>query len=133
MSSTRDDFALLLEAPDPVEADLVKDLLASEGIPSLLAGQDRVLAGLGFNSIPRPDLFVPRAALDRAREVIRDSRDGSSLTDELALAYPVVEESLQPSRSRSLAWSLFVGLVVVAFILTYARYFWPRSVGPLFE
>ena len=76
MSSTRADFALLLESPDPVEADLAKDLLAAEGIPSMLHGQDRDLAELGaagHASISRPDLLVPKGALSRAREVLREA------------------------------------------------------------
>jgi hypothetical protein len=76
MSSTRADFALLLAAPDPVEADLAKQLLESEGIPSMLHGQDRDLAELGGAShqgISRPDLLVPKSALERARHVLSEA------------------------------------------------------------
>ena len=133
MSSTRAEFALLLESPDPVEADLAKDLLASEGIPSMLHGQDWGLARFGtavHASISRPDLLVPKSALSRAREVLRESWDGGSLTDEVALAFPLAEER---SRSGSLPWILFVALVAVAFFLTYARFFWPRAPASFVE
>ena len=76
MISIRDDFALLLAAPDPVEADLARNLLDAAGIPSLLQGQDRDLAELGSSShsaIARPDLFVPKAALERARSILRQA------------------------------------------------------------
>jgi hypothetical protein len=136
MSSTRADFALLLASPDPVEAELAKDLLSSEGIPSMLHGQDRDLAELGLaghTSVARPDLLVPISALERAHEILSESWDRGALTDELALAYPVPEDERRPSRSRSIAWGLFVVLVVVVFILTYARYFRPRSLRPFVE
>jgi hypothetical protein len=76
MTSIRDDFALLLPAPDPVEADLARNLLEAEGIPSLLQGQDRDLAELGassHSSVSRPDLYVPKAALERARQILREA------------------------------------------------------------
>jgi putative signal transducing protein len=76
MSSIRDDFALLLAAPDPVEADLARNLLDSAGIPSLLQGQDRDIAELGASShstISRPDLYVPKSAVERARAVLREA------------------------------------------------------------
>jgi hypothetical protein len=76
MTSIRNDFALLLPAPDPVEADLARNLLEASGIPSLLQGQDRDLAELGassHNSISRPDLYVPKAALERARAILREA------------------------------------------------------------
>jgi hypothetical protein len=136
MSSPRSDFAVLLASPDRVEADLAKDLLASKGIPSMLHGQYQDLVGLGYAgpiSVARPDLLVPISALERAHEILSESWDADALTDEVALAYPVPEEVLRPSSSRSFAWGLFVGLVAIAFILTYARYFWPRSLRTFFE
>ena len=136
MSSTRADFALLLASPEPVEADLAQELLSSEGIPSMLHGQDRDLAEMGaavHASVARPDLLVPKAAFARAREVLRESWDRGSLTDELALSFPVVEEDLQTSRSVSLLWIVFVGLLALAFVITYAPYFRPRSPWPFVE
>lgn len=136
MSSTRADFALLLASPDPTEADLAKDLLTSAGIPCMLHGQDRDLAELGaaaHGCIARPDLLVPKAALDRAREVLRESWDGGSLTDELALAFPRVEEDPELSRSWSLSWIVFVGLLALALFITYARFLRPRFFWPFLE
>ena len=136
MRSTRSDFARLLTSLDPVEAELARDLLSSEGIPSMLHSPYQQIVGLAYGgplSVGRSDLLVPKTALARAREVFSETWDGGALTDEIALASPFVEEELQPSRSRSILWGIFVGLVVVAFILTYARYFWPRSPRPLFE
>ena len=136
MSSTRADFALLLPSLDPVEAELAKDLLSSEGIPSMLHTPYQQLVGLAYGgpySVGRSDLLVPNAALARARVVLSETWDRGALTDEIALSSPLVEEELQPSRSRSILWGLFLGLVVVAFILTYARYFWPRSLRPFVE
>ena len=131
MSSPRADFALLLASPDPVEADLAKDLLSSAGIPCMLHGQDRDLAELGaaaHGGIARPDLLVPKSALGRARDVLRESWDGGSLTDEVALAFPLKEEDSERSRAWPLAWILFVGLLALAFFFTYARYFRPRPI-----
>ena len=76
MKSPRQEFDLLLEAPDPVEADLARELLASEKIPSLLHGQDRDFAELGAAShatISRPDLYVPKGTLERARAILREA------------------------------------------------------------
>ena len=136
MRSTRSDFALLLTSLDPVEAELAKDLLSSEGIPSMLHSPYQQIVGLAYGgpwSVGRSDLVVPKTALTRAREVLSETWDGGALTDEIALASPFVEEELQPSRSRSILWGLFVGLVAVAFIFTYARYLWPRSSWPFVE
>jgi hypothetical protein len=76
VSSIRNEFDLLLAAPDPVEADLARNLLQAAGIPSLLQGQDRDLAELGSSShsaISRPDLYVPKGALERARAILREA------------------------------------------------------------
>ena len=76
MSSIRNDFDLLLAAPDPTEADLARNLLEAAGIPSILQGQDRDLAELGASShstISRPDLYVPKGALERAQAILREA------------------------------------------------------------
>jgi len=74
MSTPADDYALLLAAATPVDAELAKDLLAAEGIPCLFHAQDRDLAELGHAShlaVSRPDVYVPKAALERAIEILR--------------------------------------------------------------
>ena len=76
MSGPKDDFALLLEAPHPVAAELARDILEQAGIPSLLHGQDRDFAELGaavHMAVARPDLYVPKPALDRARALLAEA------------------------------------------------------------
>lgn len=87
MSSPRSEFAVLLAAPNPVEAEMARELLASHGIPSMLHGVDRDYAELGaaaHSAITRPDLLIPRSALERARKLLAETWDESALTDELA-------------------------------------------------
>lgn len=108
MSSTRSDFALLLAAPDPVEADLARGLLAAAGIPCMLHGQDRDLAELGAAShmgIARPDVLVPKAALSRAREVLDEAWGAGPIPDE----DPLASLRIRSSSSRS----AFVGFTVL--------------------
>lgn len=76
MSGPRTDFALLLEAPNPVQAELARGLLEEAGIPTLLHGQDRDLAELGaavHMAVSRPDLYVPRPELERARSLLAEA------------------------------------------------------------
>lgn len=130
MKSPRSEFALLLASPDPVEADLAKDLLSSAGIPCILHGQDRDFAELGAAAhagVARPDLLVPKSALPRARELLRETWDGASLTDEIALGVPPSDEEPNRSRGSHLPWVVFVALVAIVFLFTYARFFRPRA------
>src|ERR1700741_3848197 len=116
MSSTRADFALLLASPDPVEADLARDLLSSEGIPSMLHGQDRDLAEMGAAShdgISRPDLLVPKSAFERAREVLSEAWGDQPLADEDPLAS---RRMAATSRLSTFLW--FVLLFVLPILLT---------------
>jgi hypothetical protein len=129
MASTRSEFALLLAAPDPVEADLAKDLLSSAGIPCMLHGPDRDFGELGaaaHSVLIRPDLLVPKSALARARALLRETWDGASLTDEMALGAPRIDEEPNRSRASYLPWVVFVALLAIAFLFTYARFFRPR-------
>ena len=115
MSSPGRDFAVLLSAPEPVEAEMARDLLAERGIPSLLHGQDRDLAELGHAvhaAVARPDLYVPASALGRARAVLDEVWDGSALTDEVALAAPAEREP--EARARPGAWTLALFVLVAA-------------------
>jgi len=130
MSSTRADFALLLASPDPVEADLAKDLLSSAGIPCMLHGQDRDLAefgAAGHACIARPDLLVPKSALTRARALLGEAWNGGSLTDALAVDLPSLEEDADPSRFSSLVWIVFAGFLALAFLVSYSRLFGARA------
>jgi hypothetical protein len=86
MGSPRTDFDLVLEAPDPIEAEMARGLLASAGIPSLLHGQDRDFAELGcavHRCLARPDLYVPRGLRQRARELLAEAWDPTALSEEV--------------------------------------------------
>ena len=129
MGSARNDFAVLLAAPDPTESDLARDLLASAGIPSMLHGQDRDFAELGaagHRGVARPDLLVPKSALERARALLAEAWDRSSLTDEMATATPPREEESPPARRSGTFWLLFAFFVAVAVVVTWMRF---RSSG----
>lgn len=126
MGSPRTDFDLLLEAPDPVEASMARELLASAGIPCLEHGQDRDLAELGsagHRSIARPDLYVPKGQGARARALLEEAWDETSLSDELALSTPKEAEPVARANSPALRWVVFGVLVGVALAVGYARYF----------
>lgn len=74
MSTPSDDYALLLAAATAVDAELAKELLESEGIPVLFHGLDRDFAELGAAvhlQVSRPDVYVPKTALDSAVEILR--------------------------------------------------------------
>jgi len=69
-------FDLLLAAPDAVEAELARGILAAHGIPCLLHGQDRDFAELGCAAhrvASRPDLYVPKGAGERARALLDEA------------------------------------------------------------
>lgn len=124
MSSPGRDFAVLLAAPDPVEAEMARDLLAERGIPSMLHGQDRDLAELGHAghlAVARPDLYVPASALERARALLDEVWDRSALNDEIAMAASP-EAQLAP---RAAAWPVgrmvLVALLVLAAAVLLAR------------
>ncbi len=76
MTAPSEEYALLMGAATPVDADLARQLLEEAGIPCLLHGMDRDLAELGsavHMLVSRPDIYVPRAALERAVEVLREA------------------------------------------------------------
>ena len=83
MTTPSDEYALLLAAPSATEAGLAKNLLAAEGITCLLHGQDRDFAELGAAvhlSVARPDVFVPKAALAKAKALLDEAwGDGDGL------------------------------------------------------
>ena len=67
---------VLLSAPDPVKAELARNLLEAAGIPSVFHGPDMDMAELGVAahmSFTRPDLLVPLAALEAARAVLEEA------------------------------------------------------------
>lgn len=76
MPSPSEEHALLLAAANPVDAKLAKDLLAAEGIPCLFHSQDYGIGDLGPEShmaISRPDVYVPKAALEQAVQLLRET------------------------------------------------------------
>jgi hypothetical protein len=73
MKSLHPEFDLLLAAVDPLEGEMARSVLESEGIPSLLDGQDFDAAELGSSAhrmIRHPDLFVPKGSRDAARAIL---------------------------------------------------------------
>jgi len=73
MTTPSEDYALLIAAATAVDAELAKDLLESEGIPCLFHGLDRDFAELGgavHLQVSHPDVYVPKAAFDRAVEIL---------------------------------------------------------------
>lgn len=74
--SPEPEISVLLAAPDSVKADLARSLLEAAGIPSLLHGPDMDMAELGVAAhagFTRPDLLVPTAALETARELLEEA------------------------------------------------------------
>ena len=77
MKKALDDDVVLLEHVGQGTAAMARDLLRAEGIPCLIRGgwEDQILpyewhkAGFPLS----PDVLVPRAALERARQVLRDA------------------------------------------------------------
>lgn len=70
------DFALLLDAPSYVALELAKGLLDRAGIPFLIHGHDQDFAELGVavhTAVTSPSLYVPRRALSRARDALREA------------------------------------------------------------
>jgi len=73
MTTNDDEFALLLESVNKIEADLAQNLLKEAGIPSMTKGPDFDVAELGRSAhdmIRGQDLYVPASALERARAVL---------------------------------------------------------------
>jgi len=76
MTKPSDEYVLLLSAPNATEASLAQNLLAAEGIPCLLHGQDRDFAELGAAvhlSVAGPDVYVPKAAYRRAQAILDEA------------------------------------------------------------
>jgi len=84
MSKPADEYALLIAAASPVDAELARNLLEQEGIPVLLHALDRDVAELGtavHMALSRPDVYVPKEALDRAVTIIRGAWEDFALPD----------------------------------------------------
>lgn len=73
MGRNDEDFALLLDGINTVEANLAHGLLEGARIPSLRHGPDFDVAELGraaHDNLRGTSLFVPREALERAVAVL---------------------------------------------------------------
>jgi hypothetical protein len=127
MSSNSSEFDLLLEAPTSVEADMAREILAQEGIPTFMHGKDRDLAELGaavHSAYTRPNLFVPKGRRAEAQAILDEAWDKSALSDEVALSVPSVDEPLVPRASSRRFWSYAIGvLTLVAVFLVYYHEF----------
>jgi hypothetical protein len=124
----RNEFDLLLEAPDPTTAKLAEDVLAQAGIPSMLQenASDTIHLAYGLRSPEaRPNLLVPKGQRDRALAVLREMWDREALSDELALsAGAEVLAVPAPERRRVGTWVWFVLVVLVLIVvLTYSADF----------
>ena len=74
--SQPDDFAVLLEGSDRIEADLAKNLLAEAGIPCAMRGPDFDVAELGraaHDMLRGTDVLVPASALEKARAILEEA------------------------------------------------------------
>ncbi len=84
------DIVLLEDLSSIHEAQVVKQLLEAEGIPSLIKGKkkrtryDLAFGALGL-SFGECSLYVPRAFLKRARGVLEDAREAGRRLDEWEL------------------------------------------------
>jgi hypothetical protein len=125
MSSPRDEFDLLLEAPTSVEADMAREILAQRGIPTFLHGKDRDLAELGaaiHSAYTQPDLFVPKGRRAEARAILDEAWDKSALSDEVALAAPKEDEPLAPPAPSRKFWGYVFGVVLlIAVVVLYVH------------
>lgn len=128
MGSPKTEFDLLLEAPEPVEAQMAQDLLARAGIPSMMHGADRDMADLGYAThsvIMRRDLFVPKGARERALSILQEAWDRDALTDEMALSAelePAVPQASSRGHGRAWRWLVLAALVSIV-VFTYVADF----------
>lgn len=72
MSRIDEDFALVLEGLNRIEVDLAKGLLESAGIPAMAHGPDFdwIELGRAHDDVRGLDLYVPKDAYERAKEIL---------------------------------------------------------------
>jgi len=92
------DFLVVDRFTDPLEAQVLKDLLVSEGIPATLGDFHQVQTNtLWATALGGVRLMVPAAFVPRARELMAHMRSGALAIegdDDPALAPPVVATEL---------------------------------------
>lgn len=75
--SSETDLVRVFEAPSLPLGEIAKSKLESEGIQVMMKG------GTAYAYPTRPQLWVPRDQLDRARRILRDAGEGEfALSDE---------------------------------------------------
>ena len=73
----------MLTGVDPMEGEMAKELLAGQGIPSIMHGPDFDVAELGraAHAVSRhPDLFVPKGTKVAARAILAEAWGEERLT-----------------------------------------------------
>lgn len=78
--------SLLTTTRDPIELEIVRDILGTEGIPCRIkergsGGSVKVIAGYSRYGT---DVYVPTSALERAMELLDAFRNGEVVEDESA-------------------------------------------------
>ena len=77
MKRDEDDYAVLLEAADTVEADLARNLLSEAGIPAFVQGPDFDVHGLvgiaTHASVHGTKIYVSKEDLERAQSLLEDA------------------------------------------------------------
>jgi hypothetical protein len=122
MRSPTEDYDLVLEAPNPTEAELAKDLLASRGITCFTLGADRDLAELGagvHNSLTRPNVYVEKGKGDSARAIL----DEAWAKEPLAASFDVgerVDETPDPRPASPLSTTALLVVIVLGVVVAVA-------------
>lgn len=87
VSSHDESAALLLTAHDPVEVGLVRSILDAEGIPYQIRerGVGNAVTALAGFSIYGSDIFVPKAMLEKAQDILNAYKSAEGVDDEQEL------------------------------------------------
>ena len=83
--------SLLVTTQDPIELEIIRDILQTEGIPCRtkergVGSSVKVIAGYSRYGT---DVFVPTSALERAMELLDAFRNGEIVEDEIVDAEEV--------------------------------------------
>ncbi|GEM_PF-1448905 len=85
MKSYDEEFAVLLEGINGIQAGMASSLLESAGIPSMQHGPDFDVAefgGAAHAMLRGTNLLVPPSALERARQVLAQAGWGEGLDEQ---------------------------------------------------
>ena len=81
MERMDEEFAVLLEGINGIEAGMARSILEAGGIPSMRHGPDFDVAELGraaHDSLRGTSILVPHGALERARQLLEDAGWGQT-------------------------------------------------------